>query len=545
MDTSNTTLSLRSVFVLIIGAAAAMAAGRILSAERVYEPSYSIPKSPASGRASGWPATVPTPMPTFSSNDRSRWATVRSLVDQGTYVVGKRDPVVLAARRSGPTHLIVHAVSAQALAPTGPPMGSLANLLVASRAAQYDALTLDEGIVFEDGWQTVDKVLNPDTLDFYSSKPPLLTTLVAGEYWVLKKAFGWTLTDNTWTVVRVVLMTINVIPFILYLALLGAVVARYSTSGWTCVFIVTAAAFGTLVTPFLITFNNHVIATFSTMVTLYALLRIWSGESEGLRWYALAGLSAAFTAVNELPATAFLAGVFLILVVRNPTKTLLGFLPLAILPVVAFLGTNYLAIGKWTPAYSEFGGAWYTYEGSHWRLEPGQVKRGIDWAWQKETKADYAFHLLAGHHGVFSLTPIFTLTVLGLLIGLLGNGKSANNVQPQQSAIHNPQTSFERLPRLYYLCVLGLSAVIVGFYIVKSDNYGGWSNGPRWLMWLTPLWLTGMIPAVDWLARRRWGQGLAVVLLAVSVMSTHYGGWNPWRHPWLYNFLDYRGQIPY
>jgi hypothetical protein len=54
-----------------------------------------------------------------------------------------------------------------------------------------------------------------------------------------------------------------------------------------------------------------------------------------------------------------------------------------------------------------------------------------------------------------------------------------------------------------------------------------------------------MIPAVDWLARRGWGRGLAIVLLAVSVMSTHYQGWNPWRHPWLYNFLDYRGQIPY
>jgi hypothetical protein len=545
VDSSNATLSLRSVFVLIIGAAAAMAVGRILSAERVYEPSYSIPKSPASGRASGWPQTVPRPMPTFSSNDRSRWATVRSLVDQGTYVVGKRDAAVLAARRSGPTHLVAQAVAAQLLAPASPPLGVPANILVAQKVTEFDAFTLDEGIVFEDGWQTVDKVLNPDTLDFYSSKPPLLTTMVAGEYWVLKQAFGWTLSGNTSSVVRVVLVTINVIPFILYLALLAAVVARYSTSAWTSVFILSAAAFGTLVTPFLITFNNHVIATFSAMVTLYALLRIWSGESEGIGWYALAGLGAGFTAVNELPAAAFLAGVFLVLVFRNPAKTLLGFTPLAILSVVAFLGTNYLAIGKWTPAYSEFGGEWYTYEGSHWRLEPGQVKRGIDWAWQKETRADYAFHLLAGHHGVFSLTPVFVLTFLGLLLGLGGNPKPANRSQSEESAIRNPQSAMEGLPKLYYLCVLLLSVVIVGFYLVKSDNYGGWSNGPRWLMWLTPLWLTGMIPAVDRLARCGWGRGMAIVLLAVSVMSTHYQGWNPWRHPWLYNFLDYRGQIPY
>ena len=31
-------------------------------------------------------------MPTFGSNDRSRWATVRALVDEGTFVIGRRDP---------------------------------------------------------------------------------------------------------------------------------------------------------------------------------------------------------------------------------------------------------------------------------------------------------------------------------------------------------------------------------------------------------------------------------------------------------------------
>ncbi len=35
-------------------------------------------------------------MPTFGSNDRSRWATVRALVDNGTYEIGYRDPNVTA-----------------------------------------------------------------------------------------------------------------------------------------------------------------------------------------------------------------------------------------------------------------------------------------------------------------------------------------------------------------------------------------------------------------------------------------------------------------
>src|SRR5687767_15651196 len=36
------------------------------------------------------------------------------------------------------------------------------------------------GIIFEDGWGSVDKVLHPDTLEYYSTKPPLFTVLIAG-----------------------------------------------------------------------------------------------------------------------------------------------------------------------------------------------------------------------------------------------------------------------------------------------------------------------------------------------------------------------------
>jgi hypothetical protein len=90
-----------------------------------------------------------------------------------------------------------------------------------------------------------------------------------------------------------------------------------------------------------------------------------------------------------------------------------------------------------------------------------------------------------------------------------------------------------------------LSLVVMGYYIFKSDNYGGWTNGPRWLMWLTPLWLLTLLPIADRLGRWRWGRVLCVVLLMLSVLSAHYWDWNPWRHPWIYNVMDERGYIPY
>src|SRR5262249_188660 len=77
--------------------------------------------------------------------------------------------------------------------------------------------------------------------------------------------------------------------------------------------------------------------------------------------------------------------------------------------------------------------------------------------------------------------------------------------------------------------VVGGVAVIL-FYVgyVSHGNYGGWTSGARWLIWLTPLWLVALVPAADWLSGRRWGRGVAYVLLALSVLSASYPAWNPW-----------------
>src|SRR6185369_672054 len=157
----------------LIVVAGGMALGRILSAELLYEPSLHRTSTDPDYAGRKWPAERPRPMPTFSSNDRSRWCTVRALVDEGTFVIGRRDPTL------------------------------------ASSSNKYG----DTGIVFEDGWGTVDKVMNPQTNKFYSTKPPILPVLMAGEYWLLKHTFGWTLTENTNEVVRVVVVTFNLLPW--------------------------------------------------------------------------------------------------------------------------------------------------------------------------------------------------------------------------------------------------------------------------------------------------------------------------------------------
>lgn len=496
----------RLVYGLLITLAAGLTLGRLASAERVNEPSVHKPDGDARPRPA-WPKTRPEPWPTFSSNDRSRWAAVRALVDEGTFVVGRRGPAVDAEGKPVP---------------------------LARR---------DQGIIFEDGWGSVDKVLHPERQEFYSTKPPLLSVIAAGEYWVLKRAFGWDIVKDRWLVIPAILVTINLLPLILYLALLARLAERVGATDWARYYVVAAAGFATLVTPFLVSFNNHTVATTAVVVAVYAVVCVREGG--GPAWFALAGLAAGFAATNELPATALAAGLGVYLLYRFPARTMAFFLPAALVFVVILLGLNYWQLGDWRPTYTKFGTAWYEYEGSHW-LPAGQTKPGIDYAGRNgETKATYAFHLLIGHHGWFSLMPIMLLALPGMLLGLASGGRQPLVDEPSHHRGLTPPARPGNPARPIALLTLLVSAVVITFYIARTDNYGGWSNGPRWLMFLTPLWLLCLLPILDVLARSRFGRGFALVLLALSILSMSYQFWNPWRHPWIYNWLESRGWINY
>ncbi len=518
----------RQVYWLMIAVAAAIAVGHVFSAERVYEPSLAPPPDvQPDGRNQGWPPKGrPRPMPTFGSNDRSRWDTVRALVDEGTFVIGRRDPAHVTAEQ---------------------PYG-------------------DYGIAFEDGWFTVDKVLNPETHEYYSSKPPLLTVLMAGEYWLLKNTLHWSIDERPDQIVRVGLLTFNVLPLILYLWMMGRLAERYGATDWGRLFVVAAAAFGTLLSTFLITFNNHVPAVFATLVALYAALPVAfppAGERRGVsppvtppvgdnalhrRAYAaplagagrlvVAGLAAGFLFNCELPAAAFVAALGLLLLVRAPGRTLLWFAPPLLLLIAAFFLLNHLATGQWLPVYEKLDTPWYQYPGSVWNtIHPGEG-RGIEFAKYDESRWMYAFHLLFGHHGWFSLTPINLLGAAGMVVALV--------IVVRRCATADTAVA-HRGWAVTAAGSLAVSVVVFVFYafVTETANYGGWTNGPRWLMWLEPLWLFALLPVADWLGRCRWGRVLCLVLLALSVLSASYSPWNPWRHPWLYRWWDSQGWLPY
>ncbi len=403
--------------------------------------------------------------PLLSANDRSRWCTVWSLVERGTY-----------------------------------------------RIDEIDAAP---------GWGTIDKVRHNE--HFYSSKPPLLSTMVAGVYWVVRATTGWTLDEQTEETTRTILWIVNVLPMLAAIGVMIALVERSARTGFARVFVVAAFALATFLTTFTVTLNNHTVAALAVLFSLYPAARILCDGAASPARFALAGFFASFAAVNELPAAAFAVAVVGWLLYRRPVKAAVWAIPAALVPVAAFVWTTYLATGDWKPFYAFYGTDKYKYtvDGvpSYW-MHPA----GLDV--NRDSPLVYFLHCTVGHHGIFSLSPVFLLTL---------------------AAWCAPRLSLGYRMRTWLWGAAGLTVVVIGFYLTRTQNYnyGGNTAGLRWTFWLIPLWLVSMIPVLDAMGPRWIGRFAACALLAVTAFSSWYAIANPWTHPWLFALMQRWSWIDY
>ena len=145
--------------------------------------------------------------------------------------------------------------------------------------------------------------------------------------------------------------------------------------------------------------------------------------------FAAAGFFAAFAAANELPALALLPLLFCLLVLRHPRETLLYFIPAALIPIGAFLAAQYAVFGELKVAYESFGSDEYLYEGSLWKT-PLDLDAFND---HPEPYAVYFFHMTLGHHGVFSLTPIFLFSAWGAARLIKAGGRPELDRRPRRA----------------------------------------------------------------------------------------------------------------
>ncbi|MBI1345559.1 hypothetical protein GC163_04655 [bacterium] len=402
--------------------------------------------------------------PLQSANDRSRWCTVRALCETGSYEI---DEV-----RQRP------------------------------------------------GWDTIDLIRRDG--HFYSTKPPLQATWVAAVVAVLQRVTGWSFDRDLGQIHAVTLLLINGLPFVIGLMGLAAWYHQTDATPQVCLVGLSVAAFGTLISPFLTSLNNHTPAAWGVLIA--TLCWQWPPPSregwQGIR-FLLWGFSASWAAAHDLPAAAFAAAMGLFALRENWRWTLAAFVPAAIIPVAASLACNVAALGTWRPAYAGYGTDSYLFieQGvpSYW-LQPQGIDRNLD------SPAMYLMNCLIGHHGWFSLTPIW------LLVAWKSWATAAN-------------ITAER--RLYLRVMWLLSAIVIGFYLTRTENYnyGGVSCGLRWAIFLIPLWIIGLSYVFSQMTCACCQIGCTAVLLGLSV----YSAWSPmskaWQQPWLYQLAEQQGWI--
>jgi hypothetical protein len=391
----------------------------------------------------------------------------------------------------------------------------------------------------------------PAPVHVYSSKPPLLATIVAGLLAPVRLATGIpidarreqpriqrdverdipgrpgmtrfireTPAPAVWPVyinyLKPVIALLNVVPFVIFLVLYTRLLDRVAPNDWAWFLSLIAAAYANFLVVFNTTLNNHTIAGYSAFFATYALARILEEGSSRPVHFVMAGFFGGFCVANELPAAPFGLVLFAFLLAQNARRTLIYFIPAAAVPLVAFFATQYAAFGQFRPVYEEFGTSSYNYEGSYWNTPLEFDALNL----QPEPYGVYLFHMTLGHHGVFSLTPIVLFALYGAVRNVLGRDRSLREV----SAL-----------------TLFLTVTMLAFYTYnpKARNYGGSTQGLRWLFWLIPLWLMVLPSGLEAGQNRKGVRWLTLAALGVSSFSVGYAQRSPWTHPWIVDLLEH------
>ncbi len=491
--------------------------------------------------------------PFLSANDRSRWCTIAALIEDRSFVIDR---------------------------------------FLEKRDSKGKSRT----------WYTIDMVRKPEadgTEHYYSSKPPLLSAIYAAVCSPLSAVLNHRLSDAPFLVGRALLLIVNLLPLAMLWFAFANWIRRSTEDTWSRWVLLSMVLFGTFLSTFSNTLNNHFPAAFCMIASLWSLECLLDQPKQSKVSYLLLGFFASLTVAFELPALAWLCIVIGLVAIRIGVKpallTVLGSLPVAI----AFAATNYIAYGDLQPPYAhrevlgsqlatmkiaespnpaeppamaelstlvseaklpiaepfalrsarraatwEFSGTnpndskqptrlavvptaagwsihrwndWYDYPKSYWLPEN---KRGVDLG--EPSQVHYAIHVLVGHHGIFSLTPFWFVSLIGAVFVLL---------RPKSSGTW-----------WLTLAISTVSLICLLFYLTRpliDRNYGGVCSGFRWIFWLAPAWIWLACQGLEIMRRSTVGRGLVMIAVAISIFSATYPWANPWQHPWPYAWLDH------
>jgi hypothetical protein len=383
---------------------------------------------------------------------------------------------------------------------------SLQNANTGSRYATIESL-VDHGTYWIDDSRYVGTIDKYKVGEHYiSSKPPMLSTLAAGSYWAYRAVTGKGIRKWEGEVVRFVSLSTGGLCHVIFLIffyrlcvlLLKREVAILIAMGGAC-FAYLGVAYATAI-------NNHSPAAALGVCGLYLACAIRHGTERKMWHWPAVGFVLGLLPTIDLTSLALSGAIGLYLLAHDWKKTLLWALPAALPPLLVHLALSYHISGSLRPFYlnSEI----KQFKGFHFR-NPGDID-GL-----REPKHIYAFNVLLGHHGLFSMTPLYVFGLWELLRSLW------RRVHLRESL----------------LSLAALSAFLI-FYIFRTRNYGGWCVGMRWLVPVMPLLLLYFGLWIDRVRLTRWSWSAVLAALLVSGFHVQDGLTSPFQFSIWHNWLE-------
>lgn len=314
--------------------------------------------------------------PTLCANDRSRWATIRALVEPDARVYRyvpvftdvQKEKRVDELNRKNPDSCgtlgfkyypneILRNCEADC-----PEKFCDANRVAKKYTKQLVPYAVDK--VWETpGWDSIDVVKhglkdeayqpeNPSSGYIYSSKPTLLPTVMAAPYWIVNRWFGLSLADKPFETARLLLVIYNLIPLGIAFFCLTSLIESVGKTDWGKFFAAASLLFASFTLTFVATLNNHIPGVACISIALWAGMKIMREGKTSWIYFALAGFFGAFSVACDLPSLAFAGLLCVLLLLTNVKKTALVSVPFGLVVAVAFFTTDLIAHQSLTPAYA-------------------------------------------------------------------------------------------------------------------------------------------------------------------------------------------------
>lgn len=340
---------------------------------------------------------------------------------------------------------------------------------------------------------------------FYSDKSPMSALLGAAVYWPLYHLGLRLDTGMNLTVWIIILLTVK-LPWLLGVIAFGESLKHAGQSDRNRIYIMLSLGVASLFLPFSSAFNNNVQAAAMIAIGWFFLMRaLHPSESGPARRGDLfgAGLFLSMAGVTDVPSAIFYVGFFALLLAspRARGRILYYLLPMAVTVLPTFWITWSIS-GSILPfdIHKEY----FDYPGSPW-LERGKLS-GVA-VNPLSFMMVYGPALLFGPKGFILYNPLLLLAIPRLVREMARRGPFWREA----------------------IVVAAGSVILIGYYVLYSSNFGGWSYGIRWFLPVLPPVYFFLHSCLETGHRRN--RMIFATLFAAGVVIAGVGVINPWSNP--------------